>query len=74
MEPIEEERIRNNSWVLVVGGEKKGRIYGIGVVTRTKHVDELTYHGSSSHYSEDIVQLKQEVLNYREDNKRLSQQ
>ena len=28
----------------------------------------------SSHSSEEIVQLKQEVLNYREDNERLSQQ
>jgi len=46
----------------------------VGAVTRTKHVDKLTYHGSSNHSSEEIVQLKQEVLNYTENNERLSQQ
>jgi len=55
MEPIEEERIRTDSWVLAASGKKKGQIYGIGVVTCTKHVDKLTYHGSSSHSSEEIV-------------------
>jgi len=29
MEPIEEERTRTDSWVLTVGGKKKGLIYGI---------------------------------------------
>ena len=36
-------------------------------------MDKLTYHGILSHSSKDIVQPKQEVLNYREDNERLSQ-
>jgi len=54
--------------------KKKGWIYGIGAVTRTKHVDKLTYYGNSSHSSKEIVHLKQKSLNYRKDNERLSQQ
>ena len=75
IDPVEEERIRNETWIRAVGGKStEGRIYDIGQVTyNSTYVDKLIYHGSSSH-SQDFIELKQEVQTYKDSNDKLSQQ
>ncbi|KAG4968253.1 hypothetical protein JHK87_033904 [Glycine soja] len=73
LDPAEEVRLRTQTFVVGASGFKKGWIYGTGELTHGyKCVDILTQmiHEGSSHSQdlEEIVQLKKEVCQSREDN------
>ncbi|XP_029127915.1 uncharacterized protein LOC114916096 isoform X2 [Cajanus cajan] len=71
MDPVEEERLRNKSWIVAAGGiTDKRRLYGVGKVTSPlTDVDTLINisSGRATEELEKIIQLEEQVRKSREE-------
>ncbi|KAL2340288.1 hypothetical protein Fmac_008228 [Flemingia macrophylla] len=70
-QPVDEEIIRNKSWIAAAGGiTNRGRLYGVGKVGSTLRLGDTFTNFSSGCFtpeSEKILQLEQQVRQSREE-------
>ncbi|KAL2337249.1 hypothetical protein Fmac_011695 [Flemingia macrophylla] len=71
VDPVDEEIIRNKSWIVAAGGiTNRGRLYGVGKVGSTLRLGDTFINFSSGRFtpeSEKIFQLEQQVRQSREE-------
>jgi len=72
--PTQDENIRTRCWIEIVGGKKKGRLYGAGqLVSKYTGPNESLNQvpASSSSNTEDLTNIRQQLSRSLEENEQL---